>query len=89
MPQRKELSLVKGDERFMFRYESGSEEDVLDAFVATANDRKNHFDWFDAAVLSFQLSKHLVEEADALLAPKIESSRENTTKQTKSSWGSS
>jgi hypothetical protein len=89
MPQVKELSLVKGAERFMFRYASGSEEDVLDAFVATANDRQNNFDWFDAAVLSFQLSKHLVEEADALLAPKDAQNRNGSTEQTKTSWGSS
>ena len=89
MPQTKELSLVKGAERFMFRYESGSEEDVLDSFVATANDRQNNFDWFDAAVLSFQLSKHLVEEADALLAPKEPQNRNGSTEQTKTSWGSS
>jgi len=89
MPQTKELSLVKGAERFMFRYESGSEEDVLDAFVSTANNRQNNFDWFDAAVLSFQLSKHLVEEADALLAPKDAQNRNGSAKQTKTSWGSS
>lgn len=63
----KELSLVKGAERFVFRYEPGSEEEVLDAFVGMANDRQNSFDWFDAAVLSFQLSKHLVDEADRML----------------------
>jgi len=69
MDQQKELSLLKGPERFIFRYEPGSEESILDAFVDMANDRANNFDWFDAAVLSFQLSKHLVEEADALLCP--------------------
>jgi len=89
MPHMKELSLLKDTERFMFRYESGNEEDVLDAFVTTANDRKNNFDWFDAAVLSFQLSKHLVEEADALLAPKQAPNRNGAPEQTKSSWGSS
>jgi len=60
---------MKGAERFVFRYESGSEETVLDAFVDMANDRASNFDWFDAAVLSFQLSKNLVEEADRLLCP--------------------
>ena len=70
MPEnQKELSLVKGQDRFVFHYQPGSEEDILDAFVNMAHDRKTDFDWFDAAVLSFQLSKHLVEEADALLAP--------------------
>jgi len=64
---KKILSLVKGQERFVFRYDPGSEEDVLDAFVDMANEQNNNFDWFDAAVLSFQLSRQLVEEADRLL----------------------
>jgi len=71
---RKELSLYKESreapgqsEQFLFRYEPGSEEEVLDAFIDMANDGKNNFDWFDAAVLSFQLSKNLVAEADKLL----------------------
>ena len=68
MPQEKKiLSLVKGQDRFVFRYDPGSEEEVLDAFVDMANEQKNNFDWFDAAVLSFQLSRQLVEEADRLL----------------------
>lgn len=67
MPEQRELSLLKAQERFLFRYEPGHEESVLDAFVDLANDRTSNFDWFDAAVLSFQLSKHLVEEADKLL----------------------
>ncbi len=79
MAELKELSLVKGTERFIFRYESGDEEQVLDAFVETANDRTRNFDWFDAAVLSFQLSKQLVSEADKLLCPETQSSLENQT----------
>lgn len=69
MSRPKELSLLKADETFIFRYAPGHEENVLDAIVETANDRGNNFDWFDAAVLSFQLSKNLVEEADRLLCP--------------------
>ncbi len=68
MTQKRELSLLKGQERFIFRYQSGTEEQILDAFVNLANDRDRNFDWFDAAVLSFQLSKQLVQEADELLA---------------------
>lgn len=67
MNKQKQLSLSKHDETFIFRYQIGSENELLDTIVATANDRGNSFDWFDAAVLSFQLSKHLVEEADRLL----------------------
>ena len=77
MGQTKELSLVKGAERFIFRYQPGNEELVLDAFVDMANDRDKTFDWFDAAVLSFQLSKHLVSEADRLLCQENHSSLEN------------
>ena len=69
MPQLKELSLLKENEKYMFRYEVGGEEHLLDAFVDLANTINNNFDWFDAAVLSFQLSKNLVEEADKLLCP--------------------
>lgn len=79
MAELNELSLVKGTERFIFRYEPGDEELILDAFVETANDRTRNFDWFDAAVLSFQLSKQLVTEADKLLCPKTHSSLENQT----------
>ncbi|KPK72094.1 MAG: hypothetical protein AMJ79_16020 [Phycisphaerae bacterium SM23_30] len=73
MPGKKELSLLKGNQKFLFRYEPGSEEAVLDAFVDMAHDRNQDFDWFDAAVLSFQLSKNLVEEADELLGIKSSS----------------
>lgn len=76
MSQTKELSLLKGEEKFVFRYEPGHEESVLDAFVDLANERNSEFDWFDAAVLSFQLSKNLVEEAGRLLCPQTEIHRE-------------
>ena len=69
MSQIKEISLMKDQESFVFRYEPGFEEEILDTFVDMANDRGNKFDWFDAAVMSFQLSKQLVEEADELLCP--------------------
>ena len=86
MPQLKEISLLKASaaegecrERFVFRYQPGCEEELLDAFVDMANDRGNEFDWFDAAVLSFQLSKQLVEEADELLCPHGQSAQTGST----------
>ena len=85
MAEPKELSLVKGPERFVFRYESGDEEHVLDSFVNLANDRAKNFDWFDAAVLSFQLSKQLVSEADELLCPQHSPTLENST-ESESPW---
>ena len=79
MSDKKELSLLKGQERFIFRYEPGREENVLDAFVDLANERSSAFDWFDAAVLSFQLSKNLVEEAGQLLCPQAELYQEDAS----------
>lgn len=55
----RQLSLVKGDDRYIFRYQSGAEPDVIDAFAALAADPGSEFDWFDAAVLSYQMGRRL------------------------------
>ena len=62
-----QLVLSKGAEKYIFRYESGSEDLLLDAFVSQARDSRTGFDWFDAAVLSFKLTQSLINEADRLL----------------------
>jgi len=60
----RQLSLVKGEERFVFRYEAGHEPDVIDAFASLAGDESSCFDWFDAAVLSYQMGRRLETELD-------------------------
>ena len=72
---RRVLTIQKESDHFVFRYQQGSEEQLLDTFVELANDEEKNFDWFDAAVLSFQLSKNLVEEADKILCPQKEADR--------------
>ena len=62
----RQLSLVKGDERFVFRYQNGQEAEVIDAFATMAADRANRFDWFDAAVLSYQMGRRLEKELDQI-----------------------
>ncbi len=64
---KKQLVLNKGSEKYIFRYEKGSEGQLLDALVASAMDEKVDFDWFDAAVLSFKLTQSLIQQADDLL----------------------
>jgi hypothetical protein len=59
---------------------------VLDTFVEMAHDRGQDFDWFDAAVLSFQLSKHLVEEADELLGIKSGLMEKNPSAESSPPW---
>ena len=56
--------LVKGKHRYEFRYQHGSELEALDAFVALAGNTQSDFDWFDAAVLSYQISKNFSHPDD-------------------------
>jgi hypothetical protein len=66
--QRRQLVLNKGIEKFIFRYESGCEDELLDALINQAKGGGTSFDWFDAAVLSFKLTQSLIGQADELLS---------------------
>ncbi len=63
----RQLVLNKGTEKFIFRYEDGHEDELLDALIEQAKDKRTDFDWFDAAVLSFKLTQTLIGRADKLL----------------------
>jgi len=63
----RQLVLNKGGEKFIFRYESGHEDNLLDALITQAKDKRTEFDWFDAAVLSFKLTQSLICQADDIL----------------------
>jgi hypothetical protein len=58
--------MVKGRHRYVFRYVDGCESELLGSFVALANDPDSEFDWFDAAVLSYQLGQQLSRELDTV-----------------------
>ena len=60
----RQLSLDKGSHRYVFRYQSGTEAEVINAFASLASDRDSDFDWFDAAVLSYQMGRRLESELD-------------------------
>jgi len=62
--------LNKGKEKFIFRYENGREDELLDTLIEQAKDKRTDFDWFDAAVLSFKLTQSLIGQADELLSDK-------------------
>lgn len=62
----RQLSLVKGEERFVFRYQAGQEAEIIDAFATLASNRNSRFDWFDAAVLSYQMGRRLETELDQI-----------------------
>ena len=58
----------KGAEKYIFRYENGMEDELLDALIEQAKDKRTDFDWFDAAVLSFKLTQSLIVQADEILS---------------------
>lgn len=64
---KRQIVLNKSEEKYIFRYDSGSEEKLLEALIAQAKDARTCFDWFDAAVLSFKLTQSLICQADELL----------------------
>ena len=63
----RQIVLNKGAEKFIFRYDQGREDQLLDALIDQVKDRRTDFDWFDAAVLSFKLSQSLIGKAETLL----------------------
>lgn len=63
----RQLSLVKGGERFIFRYPAGREADVVDALARLAGAKDSRFDWLDAAVLSYQMGRRLETELDQVV----------------------
>jgi hypothetical protein len=58
--------MVKGEHRFVFQYIEGRESELLASLVSLANDPDSEFDWFDAAVLSYQMGQQLSREFDPL-----------------------
>lgn len=63
----RQLVLNKAGQKFIFRYEDGREDELLDALIEQAKDKRTDFDWFDAAVLSFKLTQMLISRADEIL----------------------
>jgi len=55
----RELSLVKNGHQYVFRYPAGREADVIGIFASLAADEEKDFDWFDAAVLSYQMGRRI------------------------------
>ena len=62
----RQLVLVKGEHRFVFRYEQGSESEVLTQMLNLARDPESDFDTFDAAVLSHQMGQQMGEQLGRL-----------------------
>jgi hypothetical protein len=53
------LSLIKGEHRWRFRWEPGSEATIISAVADLARDPNMNFDWFDAAVVCRHIAQGL------------------------------
>jgi len=62
------LSLAKGRHRYVFWYSEGQESRLLASLVQLAEAPEADFDWFDAAVLSYQMGKGIGNMADRRVA---------------------
>jgi hypothetical protein len=63
----RQLVLNKGGQKYIFRYEQGCEDHLLNALICQVMDKRTDFDWFDAAVLSFKLTQTLIGRAEQIL----------------------
>lgn len=64
----RQISLVKGTQRYVFKYTTGNEPQIIDSFIDLADNADNEFDWFDAAVLSYQMGKNMDRQLDGALS---------------------
>jgi hypothetical protein len=53
------LSLIKGEHRWLFRWQPGSEAQLIEAIAELARDSAVPFDWFDAAILCKHIAQPL------------------------------
>jgi len=65
----RKLSLVKGGHKYVFRYSSGCEDDIVDAIMDLAEDAEAPLDWLDAATLSFQVTQYAAVDCAEALSP--------------------
>jgi hypothetical protein len=61
------LALIKGTERYIFVYDDGSRDLLLEAFQANAADPELSFNWFDAAVLTEKARQQAQMEGPAAM----------------------
>lgn len=62
------IEFSRDGQTFVFSYHDGQEAEVIAGFVELAEDPASDFDWYDAAVLSFQMGRSVGRRSEALAA---------------------
>jgi len=63
------ISVIKGQHRYIFRYQQGRECDVLEVVAELAADSTTTFDWMDAAGMSFEIASDQAASCLKAIAP--------------------
>lgn len=58
------LALIKGEDRYVFVYDDGSRQALIDTFRDQAADPRLSLNWFDAAVLT-EKAREQAQQAEA------------------------
>ncbi|MDY6913487.1 MAG: hypothetical protein SVT52_03405 [Planctomycetota bacterium] len=63
------LSLAKGGCRYLFRYSSGCEDQIINEIIRLADDSETNLTWLDAATLSLQVAQRAATECQNVISP--------------------
>ena len=67
IPPQRCLCLVKGRHRYVFAWSPGRESELLAVLCELAEGDACDFDWYDAAVLSYQMGRPLDRTVETLV----------------------
>src|SRR4051812_49773664 len=56
-PDHLRLSLIKGEHKWIFRWEAGAQAQIIERVAELARDPNIPFDWFDAAAICKHIAK--------------------------------
>lgn len=62
-----QVVLIKGAQRYVFRYEPGEEAKLISDLTDMAQDPECDLNWFDAAVLSHQMGQRFNQRMEKIL----------------------
>ena len=59
---KKTITIIKGIERYVFRYQEGEEKEIISALTEMVLEKKTKFDWYDAVTVSHTIGQDLCKK---------------------------
>jgi len=63
------VSIEKNNHHYLFRYESGYEDEAVESLMQLAESDNSEISWLDAATLSFQITCSVAAQCEKTLSP--------------------